>query len=154
MKIGIVVYSQTGNTFSVAEKLKEKLTAAGHNVNIERLTTVGGETDPGKAKIEKLPDLSGYDALAFAGPVQAFSLSRVMAGYMNQLPQLNNKKAVVFVTKGLAFTWTGGSGAIKTLKKGVESKGGKVVGSGIVIWGSKDRDNQIKDVVAKLAGSL
>lgn len=154
MKIGIIVYSQTGNTFSVAEKLKEKLTAAGHNVSIERLTTVGGETDPGKAKIEKLPDLSGYDALAFAGPVQAFSLSRVMAAYMNQLPPLNNKKAVVFVTKGLALAFTGGNKAIKQLTKGVESHGGKVVGAGMVFWGSKGRDNQITELVAKLAGVL
>jgi flavodoxin len=87
MKIGIIVYSQTCNTFSAAEKLKAKLAAAGHNVNIERLTTLDGVTDPNKAKIEKLPDLSGYDALAFAGPVQAFSLSRVVAAYMNQLSQ-------------------------------------------------------------------
>ena len=154
MKIGIIVYSQTGNTFSVAEKLKAKLTAAGHNVNIERLTTVGGETDPSKAKIEKLPDLSGYDALAFAGPVQAFSLSRVMAAYMNQLPPLNNKKAVVFITKGLALAFTGGNQAIKQLTKGVESHGGKVVGTGMVFWGSKDRDNQINEVVEKLSKSF
>jgi flavodoxin len=154
MKIGIVVYSQTGNTFSVAEKLKEKLTAAGHNVKIERLTTVGGEVDAKKAKIEKLPDLSGYDELAFAAPVQAFSLSGVMAGYMNQLPPLNNKQAVVFTTKGLAMAWTGGNRAIKQLTKGVESHGGKVVGSGMVFWGRKDRDDQIAGLVAKLAGSL
>jgi flavodoxin len=154
MKIGIIVYSQTGNTFSVAQKLQEKLAAAGHTVNVERLTTVGGETDPKKAKIEKLPGLGGDDALAFAGPVQAFSLSRVMAGYMNQLPPLNNKKAVVFVTKGLALAWTGGNGAIKILKEGVESKGGTVVGTGIVFWGSKDRDNQINEVVEKLSKSF
>jgi len=154
MKIGIIVYSQTGNTFIVAQKLKEKLAAAGHTVNLERLTTIGGETDPNKAKIEKFPDLSGYDALAFAGPVQAFSLSRVMASYMNQLPPLNGKKAVVFVTKGLALAFTGGNGAIKTLKKGVESKGGTVVGTGMIFWGSKDRDGQIDDVVAKLSSSF
>lgn len=154
MKIGIIVYSQTGNTYSVAQKLKEKLAAAGHAVTLERLTTVGGETDPAKAKLEKLPDLSGYDALAFAGPVQAFSLSRVMASYMGQLPPLNGKKAVVFVTKGLALAFTGGNQAIKKLTKGVESKGGKVVGSGIVMWGSKDRDRQIDDVVEKLVKSL
>lgn len=154
MKIGIIVYSQTGNTFIVAQKLKEKLAAAGHTVGLERLTTVGGETDPAKAKIEKFPDLSGYDALAFAGPVQAFSLSRVMASYMNQLPPLNNKKVVVFVTKGLALAFTGGNQAIKNLTKGVESKGGKVVGTGMVFWGSKDRENQINDVVTKLSNSF
>jgi flavodoxin len=43
MRIGIIVYSRTGNTFSAARRLKEKLAAAGHSVNVERLTTVGSE---------------------------------------------------------------------------------------------------------------
>ncbi|OPY26743.1 MAG: hypothetical protein A4E28_02320 [Methanocella sp. PtaU1.Bin125] len=86
--------------------------------------------------------------------VQAFSLSRVMASYMGQLPPLNGKKAVVFVTKGLALAFTGGNQAIKKLTKGVESKGGKVVGTGIIMWGSKDRDRQIDNVVETLVKSL
>ena len=154
MKIGIIVYSQTGNTFAVAQKLQAKLQAAGHSANVERLTTLGGEAVPKKAKIEKLPDLSGYDALAFAGPVKAFSLSQVMAAYMNQLPPLDNKKAVVFVTKGLAMAWTGGNKAIRQLKKGVESHGGTVVGTGMVFWGSKGRDAQIDQVVDQLSKSF
>jgi NAD(P)H dehydrogenase (quinone) len=155
MKIGIIVYSQTGNTFSVAQKLKDKLAAAGHSVNIERLTPVGDvQKDTKNIRFEKLPDLTGYDALVFAGPVQAFSLAPVMKMYMNQLPSLNNKKAVVFITKGLALAFTGGNQAIKTLTKSVESKGGTVVGTGMVFWGSKDRENQINDVVSKLSSSL
>ncbi|MDF2592532.1 MAG: hypothetical protein K0S75_1998, partial [Clostridia bacterium] len=38
MKIGIIVYSHTGNTFSVAQRLEEKLTAEGHSVKIEKVT--------------------------------------------------------------------------------------------------------------------
>ncbi|HEY3272926.1 MAG TPA: flavodoxin [Methanocella sp.] len=154
MKIGIIVYSQTGNTFSVARKLQEKLSAAGHTVKVERLTTVGGVTDPNKAKIEKLPDLSGYDALAFAGPVQGFSLSHVMANYMNQLPSLQGKKVVCFITKGLPMAMTGGNKAISQLKSACESKGGIVAGTGMVFWGNKGRDNHINEVVEQLARSF
>jgi flavodoxin len=154
MKIGIIVYSQTGNTFSVAEKLQEKLAAMGHTVNVERLKTVGVETDPKKAKIEKLPDLSVYDALAFGGPVQAFSLSQVMAGYMGQLPSLQGKKIVCFVTKGLPMAMTGGNKAISQLKSACESKGGIVAGTGMVFWKNKDRDNHIKEVVDQLSKSF
>jgi NAD(P)H dehydrogenase (quinone) len=154
VKIGIIVYSQTGNTFSVAQELKEKLAAAGHTVNVERLTTVGGEVDPKKAKIEKFPDLSTYDALAFGGPVQAFSLSQVMAGYMSQLPSLQGKKVVCFVTKGLPLALTGGNKAVSQLKSACESKGGKVVGTGIVYWVNKDRENHINEVVGKLSKSF
>ena len=103
----------------MAKKLQEKLSAAGHTANIERLTTVGGEVDPKKAKIEKLPGLSGYDALVFGGPVQAFSLSQVMADYMGQLPSLQGKKVACFVTKGLPMAMTGGNKAISQLENGL-----------------------------------
>lgn len=155
MKIGIIVYSQTGNTFSVAQKLKEKLATAGHTVNLERLTPVGDvQKDPKNARFEKLPDLSGYDALVFGAPVQAFSLAAVMAAYMKQLPSLQGKKIACFVTKGLPFAFTGGSSAISQLTKSSESKGGNVVGTGIVYWGKKGRESQINDVVANLSSSF
>lgn len=37
MKIGIILHSQTGNTLSVANKLKEKLISLGHTVNLEQV---------------------------------------------------------------------------------------------------------------------
>ena len=153
MKIGIIVYSQTGNTNSVAEKLKEKLQAMGHTVNVERLTTVGGvQKDAKNIRIEKLPDLGAYDALVFGAPVQAFSLAPAMAVYMTQLPSLGGKKIACFVTKGLPFSWTGGNRALKQMKKRCEAMGGKVSGTGIVYWSSKERENHIGEVVNKLSG--
>jgi NAD(P)H dehydrogenase (quinone) len=151
MKIGIIVYSQTGNTFAVAEKLKQKLAAAGHAANVERLTTVGGvQKDARNIRIEKLPDLGAYDALVFAAPVQAFSLAPAMAVYLKQLPSLGGKKVVCFVTKGLPFAWTGGNRAIKQMKNSCEAMGGMVCGTGIVYWSNKGRENHIDDVVEKL----
>jgi len=41
IKIGIMVHSQTGNTNSVALKLKEKLSNSGHSVDLEQLEVVG-----------------------------------------------------------------------------------------------------------------
>ena len=40
MKIGIVVHSHTGNTYSVAPRLKEELLKDGHSVNLEKVTAV------------------------------------------------------------------------------------------------------------------
>jgi len=51
MKIGIIVYSQTGNTLSVAEKLKEKLAVAGHSAEIEQVMVgASRETGPSNSK--------------------------------------------------------------------------------------------------------
>ena len=44
MNIGIILYSETGNTYSVSQKLKEKLVKAGHSVNMERLKVIGKVT--------------------------------------------------------------------------------------------------------------
>ena len=37
MKIGILVHSKTGNTYSVAEKLEERLLKEGHLVTFEKV---------------------------------------------------------------------------------------------------------------------
>jgi flavodoxin len=155
MKIGIIVHSQTGNTLSVARKLQEKLTAAGHSANIEKISPVDAkQTDPKKIQVEKLPDLSPYDALVFAAPVQAFSVSLVMKAYLPQISSLNGKKVACFVTKGLPFKWTGGNHAISQIKNGIESKGGKVVATGIISWSGGDREKRITDTIEKLSRSF
>lgn len=150
MKIGIIVHSQTGNTYSVAEKLKEKLSAAGHTVNVERISPVDSkQTDVNKIRLEILPDLGAYDALVFGAPVQAFSVSPVMKAYLKQLPSLGGKKITGYVTKGLPFSWTGGNQAIGLMKKSFESKGGVVCAMGIINW-SSGREKNITDVIDKL----
>lgn len=152
MKIGIIVHSQTGHTLSVAQKLQETLTATGHSANIEKLSPVDPkQTDPKKVQIEKLPDLSPYDALVLAAPVQAFSVSPVMKVYLPQLPSLNNMKVACFVTKGLPFKWTGGNHAISQIRSAVESKGGKVVDTGIIAWSGAGKEKSITELLEKFS---
>jgi flavodoxin len=147
MKIGIIVHSQTGNTYSVAEQLKEKLTAAGHSANIERITPVDPkQTDPKKVRIQKLPDITQYDGLVFGAPIHAFNVSPPMKAYLEKLPSLSNKKIACFVTKGLPFNSTGGNQGISLMKSTLESKGGTVVGTGIIHW-SGGREKKIENLV-------
>ncbi len=135
MKIGIVVYSQTEHTYSVAENLQEKLLEAGHSVNVERITPAG-EVHPGSKDItfQNQPDIQEYDALIFGSPVHAFNLAPAMKAYLEQIPSLQDKKVACYVTKGLPFHRTGGNQAISQMKKLCQSKGGKVMGTGIVVW--------------------
>jgi flavodoxin len=93
MNIGIVVYSKTGNTLSVSEKLAKKLETSGHKVRIERITVADDEElELEKVRFTSLPKPEGYDALVVAGPVQAFSLCRIMKAYLPKLPELDGKK--------------------------------------------------------------
>jgi len=152
MKIGIILYSQTGNTYSVSLKLKDKLITAGHSVNIERLKVVGEVRSGTKdVKFEMLPDTEPYDVLVFGSPVQAFSLSSVMASYLTQIVSLQDKKVALLVTQFFPFPWMGGNRTAGQMKKICESKGAAVCGAEIVNWSNPSREKRITEVVEKLS---
>lgn len=69
MKVGIIIHSHTGNTLSVAERLKEKLVAVGHQATIDQVTAVN-EDPSAKVELKTMPDTSTYDALIFGAPVR------------------------------------------------------------------------------------
>ncbi|MGC9517092.1 MAG: flavodoxin family protein [Methanomicrobiales archaeon] len=151
MKIGIIVYSQTENSYSVALRLKDKLIDSGHEVEVERVVPVGDV--PPRAKVvefENEPVVAEYDAVIFGSPVHAFSLAPAMGAYLEQIPSLEGKKVAGFVTKGLPFNWTGGNRAIGTMKKISESKGGTVVGTDIIVWRG-NIDQKIDDLTRKFS---
>ena len=152
MNIGIILYSETGNTYSVSQKLKEKLVKAEHSVNIERLKVIG-KAKPGTKdiKFETLPDNDSYDALVFGSPVQAFSLSSAMTVYLSQIKSLQDKKIAFLVTQFFPFAWLGGNRAIGQMKKICESKGAAVCGTAVVNWSKPNREKQITEVVEKLS---
>ena len=151
MKVGIIVYSKAGNTYSVAEKLKEALENAGHSANIERIEVIDEkQTDINKIQIQSNPNLEKYDAIVFGAPVNAFSLCPAMNAYMSQINPLGDKKIACFVTKGLPFASTGGNQAIGQMKKICESKGGNISGSGVIVW-NKDREKQITKMSEELS---
>jgi menaquinone-dependent protoporphyrinogen IX oxidase len=151
MNIDIIIYSQTGNTHSVALRLKEKLIKAGYLVNLDRLCVIGGYKQGMRdIQFETLPDVEKYDAFVFGSPVHAFSLSQVMTAYLKQIEYLNGNKVALFVTKQLPFNWTGGTQAVKKMRKICETKGGIISGSGIVIWSSKNRERMITDLTEKI----
>ncbi len=151
MKIGIIIYSNTGNTNSVALKLQEKLTAGGHSVSLEQLK-ITGEWRPGSPglnniRLETIPDTAQYDALIFGAPVQGFSLSPVMTYYLQQISALRNKQIACLVTQAFPYPWMGGNQSMGQMKRLCESKDATVCGTGIVNWMNKKREQQISNLV-------
>ncbi len=152
MKIGLIFYSQTGNTKLVAEKLQEKLSSAGHTVNLEQITITGPiPAQPGKFQLAGIPSPENYDAVIFGSPVQAFALNPVMKVYLAQLPSLSGKKVACFVTKQIPLLWFGGTGAIARMKKNCAEKGASVAGTEIVVWSKSRREESIRQCVENLA---
>ena len=151
MKIGIIVHSFTGNTFSVAQELQKELEKNGHNVVLKRIEVAGGEQqNMHEFKLESPPKTDEYDALIFGAPVRGFSISPVISLYLSSLPSLKNKKVFCYVTKHLPSNWTGGNKAVKKMKAICESKGGDVIGTSIIFREGEERKQQIAQLNADL----
>jgi NAD(P)H dehydrogenase (quinone) len=151
VNIGIIVYSQTGHTLAVAAKLKEKLSEAGHEVDLEQVK-IAGPVRPGAASIplETRPELDAYDALVFGSPVHGGAPAPPMVSYLEQITSLQGRQVVCLVTGVFPPGW-GRNQAVARMKEVCESKGATVCGSGSVGWWSLGRKRQIAEVVDDLS---
>ena len=155
MKIGIIVHSFTGHTFSVAERLEQAYSEAGHQVKIERLAVVGGENPQNKSfKLERVPDIGAYDALVFGAPVRGFALSPVMSAYFARLPRFQKKKAACFVTMSSYFKFVGGYQAIHEMKETCGKKGMEISETGIICWSQIRRDKNIDEMGSRFLNAF
>jgi len=145
MKIGIIVYSETGHTLEVADLLQEKLIAAGHYAEIVRI-----RADKRRMKLEEAPPAEGYDALVLASPVHAFTLSQPMKLYLKTLPSLKGRRVGIYVTQQLKRPFFGGNRALRHMRKQLEKAQADVVSGGIVHWNAKEREEQKARVVESL----
>ena len=118
MNIGIIVYSQTGHTLEVCEKLKERLIGEGQSVTVEQISVVGGRTPKTKEfELEAKPNVEPYDAIIFGSAIEAFSLSAVLSRYLNGVDSLQGKQVACLVTQQFPYPWMGGNRAIGQMKK-------------------------------------
>lgn len=147
MNIGIIIYSQTNNTFSVGERLREALQIKGRTVSLERVTVVGNTKAANQFVLSEKPDVSAYDYIIFGAPVQAFGLTPVMKAYMTQLSSLNGKKIACFTTQYLKKQWLGGNQANKKMTRFVTGLGGSIQHIGIVNWSGNEREEQIRKIL-------
>ena len=135
MNIGIIVFSKTGNTLLVAEKLQGTLLEKGHKVVLEKVTASNdSELDPGKIMLSNAPSTQGYDMLVFAAPVNGGRLPAAMQAYLQGIPSLEGKLVAGFVTEAFPFPSWGGNQTIRGMENLVNAKGGKLSATGVVNW--------------------
>ncbi len=151
MKVGIIVYSQTGNTMSVAQKLEQAIISAGHTASILRVESVG---EGASIQLKSAPDVMPYDTIVFASPVQAFSLAPVMKLYLSQISSLADKKVYCFVTQQLKKAWLGGNHALRQIASACKLKGTTVLWSGGVNWSASTRETQIETIVKTISSNI
>ncbi|MBN1259994.1 MAG: NAD(P)H-dependent oxidoreductase [Anaerolineae bacterium] len=151
MKIGMVIYSHSGHTLTVAQALKEALLAAGHEVQLERLEIVGevslSETN---VDLHSIPDVAEYDVVILGTPVRGGLPSPAMVRYLEQVPNLEGKTIVGLFTHFFRSDW-GVKQATEKLKEMCASKGATLGTVGDVRWPSLGRKRKINEVVDTLS---
>jgi NAD(P)H dehydrogenase (quinone) len=152
MKIGMVIFSHTGNTYSVAQKLKRKLEKEGHKVSLERLKVKGVyKTSMQTVEFDKLPELKKYDGLVMGAPVMAFALCPPMKQYLGRLERLDGKKIACLATQFFPFKWMGGNRAVRRMRKACLAAGGVVLAGGVINWSRRDREQRIEALNEKIS---
>lgn len=156
MKVGIIVFSQTGHTLSVAKKLEENLVNNGQTVTLEQVEIKAEMQDKANKSFELVtaPSPEPYDSVVFAGPVEAFNLSRVMKAYLAQVPDLKGKNIAFLITQFFPYRWLGGKQAVNWMKKTCEAKNGTVKGSGIINRSNRRSEQMIADAVEGLTKNI
>ncbi len=142
MNIGIIVCSHTGNTLSVAAKLKENLATHGHMVTLEKIE------DDTLSKINTSL-INSWDAVIFCSYVQGGAPAVPMKSYLEGVPSLQGKRVACLVT-GAFPSCIGRKQTINYIKQACELKGAKICGIGSVGWWSFNRSRQISEVVNHL----
>lgn len=152
MKIAIIVHSNTGNTWSIGETIKEKLLSKGHDVVFKKVKAQNNqEVRVNKVELIDPPSVEGFDAYVFAAPVHAFSLSGVMNFYMSQIHSLDHKPVYYFLTMAFPFRFLGGSHGLRQFAKILNDKQATLKGSKVIKWtASKKRTRLIEELIADI----
>lgn len=152
MNIGILVYSYTGNTLSVAQKIKEQIESRGDTAAIERITAANGDPNSGQSiTLKDIPDIAKYDKLVIGAPINGFMLCRAMTMYLQSNAALDNKTVNCFVTQHLKSSFFGGKKGIKQISESCLSKGATVKNTANIHWSSPEREQEIQNAALLMA---
>jgi hypothetical protein len=159
MNIAIIIHSQTGNTLSVAQKLKTRLEEMNHQISLIHI-----KNSDQQSSYNQKPSLivSGdnlnqvYDVVIFGGWVQAFSLCLGFSHYLKEMPTFKSNQTHIFVTHHFPFAWLGGNNAISQMKSILSKHNITVNSSKVFNWSRKNNTKEIElwieDTVNRIIG--
>jgi len=147
MKVGIIVYSESGHTLSVVKLLAKAFEQAGDTAFVVPLEVI----DPTKNRhLMKLPDAGGFDLMVIAGPVQGFRPAQPLIDFISQTTFLKNQKVSILLTQHFKKAWLGGNYSIKMMKGLLAKDSVLIMNEAIVHWSSKTRETDIEVIIKRL----
>lgn len=149
MKIGIIVYSYTNNTLNIANQLKTTLLDKGFDVRVESIKASNENPNNTNIVLTQTPNLNSYDRVIFASCVRGFNCAPILREYIKQLDSLKGIKCAGFVSQYFPWDALGGNQALSAMKSLVESKNGQFYPLRSIHVKSRQKNNQINDLVLK-----
>ncbi len=140
MNIGIIVYSETGNTLALCEQARDILTGYGQNVTLARITVHDVKLD---RTLRDAPAAGQYDLVILGTPVQGFSLPVPVREYLARAEFADGVKLGVLITQYFKADWLGGKQTLKQARDAFARFHPVFYGAGIVHVRSRKRDQQI-----------
>jgi len=135
MDVGMIVYSKTGHTQLAAEKLKERLEAGGHSVDMSQTSGGAAET---KA-----------DVLVFCSPIHGGAPAEIMQQCIHA-SDLKGRQAIVLMTGAMWRKLR--ELAVHNMQEMLDSRGADVVGGTSIGWmGRRKRPQRIADAAERIA---
>ena len=151
MKIGIIVYSHTGNTLSVAWKIEQAIRAAGHEVRTEKVEPViDNPNSDTPAELKSSPDVDQYDAVVFATSARVLTVTDYEALFAT-VARSDRKKSPLFRDTATEKAVDGREPCGPPDKRRMQEKGS----TGHIGWCRQlvreNRESQIEDIVRRMS---
>lgn len=147
MKIGVIYYSETGNTANVAKQLATAFRTQGHQTTLQELTVFDVKTN---RSLKTKPACDGYDILIIGSPVQGFSLPLPVQEYLSSIQLPKQQKIGLFTTQFFPFDWMGGKQTVSQFKTLLLPQNPQHIGEALIHWKSRKREVQIANAIQLL----
>ncbi len=146
MNIGIIVYSYTNNTMSIAKRLESYLLSKGHTASIQSIKADNENPNSSSFRLTNQPSTQTYDAIIFGSCVRGFDCAPIFKEYIQNVNSLSNKKIAGFVSQYFPFDSMGGNQALGSMERIIHQKNAQINKLGSIHMKFRNEDKQVEQL--------
>ncbi|MBS3972872.1 MAG: flavodoxin family protein [Erysipelotrichia bacterium] len=154
MNIALIIHSQTGNTLTIAQRLKQHLENDNHKVYLLHIKNKDdANTMKTPVDIITYGDLPSteFDVVIYGGWVQAFGLCLGFSEYLQHHEPQKSQKVFTYVTQHFPYAWMGGNRALSQMKSILAKKNMQVYSFQVFNKTNKNLEQQIQTWIEKIS---
>lgn len=147
MNIGIIVYSYTNNTLSIAKRLESYLLSKGHSASIQSIKADNEDPNSRSFRLTHKPSTQNYDAIIFGSCVRGFDCAPIFKEYIQSVNSFSDKKIAGFVSQYFPFDSMGGNQALASMDHIVHQKNAQLNKLGSIHMKFRNVDKQVEQLL-------